>query len=250
MQQIKVCANMRKTFQRLRAMVAAEDLKRCRELYATASQFCSKLDKIVYPLLSNDEVVRWMHFDPFEGSQRVKKISEDAWGKSTVSSLLGKKAHSQWSAILGEAIARELYLLNSHQQTTLIPQPEVAVPAESSVHTLDWAVVVNGGLDRLVEVKCGSYNTRGTAWQKIYGVPILYKSVPAVVKCPIDICIIAGQERIIRLESGMGRKHADFNFIGATEILRAIVTQQQPQTMQKLKHRYNTRLSAKLYGNI
>lgn len=248
MQRIKVCSKMRKAFQKLRAVAAAEDDKRSREFYVRASEFCNQLDKTTYPLLSNDEVLRWMHFDPFEGNQRARKLSEDTWGKSAVLRLLGKKVNSQWSAILGEAIARELYLL-TNQQKTLIPQPEVAVPTESAIYTLDWAVATGGKLEKLVEVKCGSYNTRGTAWQKIYGVPTLYKSVSSIVNCPIDICIIAGQERIIRLQSGMGRKHANFNFIGATEILRAVVAPTTP-SVEKLKRRYNTRLSVKLYGVI
>lgn len=227
--EFKVSTEERRAFQRNKARFAAADAKRSREWYEQALDYSKTLDSRKFPLLTNEEILRWMHFNMFEGRGRARKISEDAWGVAIVGEILGKKVGTQWSAILGEAIARELYSLVM-PGGNLIPQPEFSDKKHFTVHTLDWAIEVDGRLAKLVEVKCGSYNTSGTACQKTYAVPRLYEHVPEIAGSSVDICVVGGQERITRLDQhllesvpeGIIRTASPddrFTYIGATEIL-------------------------------
>lgn len=231
--EFKVSTEKRRAFQIKKARFAAADGKRAREWYEQALDNSKTLDSHKFPLLTNEEVLRWMHFNMFEGRGRAKKISEDAWGIAIVHEILGKKVGTQWSAILGEAIARELYSLII-PDAILVPQPEFSDEKHFVVHTLDWAIQVNGRLTKLVEVKCGSYNTSGTACQKTYAVPRLYENVPEIAGSSIDICVVGGQERITRLDQHLLESVPEgitrilspdnrFTYIGATEILHKYI---------------------------
>lgn len=120
--------------------------------------------------LKNPEIINWLHANPFINIQNKKfrKIAEDSWGRIIV----GKNT-CQWTTPLSEGIFKE-YLKRSGQ--TLLTNNFGNFITDKAVY----------------KVKCRSWNTSGTAGDKILAVP--YK-LPQVLEKPVYIVLMAYQEK-------------------------------------------------------
>ena len=109
----------------------------------------------------------------------MSKIQENEWGRALVEQYRPKKSKAKaWSGILGEQLIRELY-------------PDGWSPVKLGGFKPDWETK-----DFLIEVKTQSWFTKGTAGEKILGVPVKYRNLPALYKKPLVIVCFARAESI------------------------------------------------------
>lgn len=190
-------------------------------------------------LLRQENVVRWILGDlsflavsgePPNKSKRAAeyKKKEDEWGRLVAGTrrpdLVMK---GQWTNVFGEYLCEELCVLCGARDVTRPSRKEHFCP-DLEIH------------DAIIEVKTGTYNTSGTASEKILGCPFKYADVPILYGKPLFIVCIGGAERICRENYGnlagtamctpQKRKFLDFfrecgiRYIGATDVLRALIS--------------------------
>ena len=125
-------------------------------------------------MLSNQTVHSWLL-----GNVKMSKIQENEWGRALVAPYRPKNSKAEaWSGILGEQLIREVYLDGWN-------------PVKLNGHKPDWETK-----DCIIEVKTQSWFTPGTAGEKIFGVPVKYRNLPALYNKPLVIVCFARAESI------------------------------------------------------
>ena len=162
----------------------------------TKIEACEFKDNI--RLLCNEQIVHWIigHYEFLfhkrgldqiqikkEYNKKLKEL-EDAWGNEMRNKYFAKEKTGQWTTLVGERIASELYYLQGYSNK----KPKRFEHFEPD---LDCDQLI-------VEVKTQTYFTTGTAGEKILGVPFKYAAVPRIYKKDLQIICIAGAEKLGR----------------------------------------------------
>ena len=125
-------------------------------------------------MLSNQTVRSWLL-----GNVKMSKSQENEWGRALVETYRPKKSKAKaWSGILGEELIKELY-------------PYGWKPVKLGGFKPDWETD-----DFIIEVKTQSWFTKGTAGEKILGVPVKYRNLPAMYNKPLVIVCFGRAESI------------------------------------------------------
>lgn len=162
-------------------------------------------------LLSNPEVIQWINgdlsflnkqnepegdtFSNGKGISKKKtidqmKILEDLWGQATMKTIRPDLTlDKQWTNRFGEYLIEEYYL----SQGVAITKP----PKKNGFQP-DWETD-----EFIIEVKTQTYNTTGTAGEKILGTPFKYCEIPELYNKPLKIIVIGGAERECRGHFGI-----------------------------------------------
>ena len=135
-------------------------------------------------LLANKEVIRWLYGDLSFLSKQTQKDEND-WGmkiiKAAVPDLKSKK---QWTNAFGEAIVKELATLL--KETVKKPETKNHLQPDFELN------------DTIIEVKCGTFFTNGTAHEKIMGSAIKYAEVPKLYNKDLVILCVGNAEKLAR----------------------------------------------------
>jgi hypothetical protein len=125
-------------------------------------------------MLSNQSVRSWLL-----GNVKMSKIQENEWGRALVEAYRPKKSKAKaWSGVLGEQLIREVY-------------PDGWKPVKLGGFKPDWETK-----DFIIEVKTQSWFTKGTAGEKILGVPVKYRNLPDLYNKPLVIVCFGRAESI------------------------------------------------------
>lgn len=125
-------------------------------------------------MLSNQTVRSWLL-----GNVKMSKIQENEWGRALVAPYRPKNSKAEaWSGVLGEQLIKEMY-------------PDGWKPVKLNGHKPDWETK-----DCIIEVKTQSWFTPGTAGEKILGVPVKYRNLPALYNKPLVIVCFGKAESI------------------------------------------------------
>ena len=125
-------------------------------------------------MISDQAVRSWLL-----GNVKMSKSQENEWGRALVEPYRPKNSKANaWSGVLGEQLIREVY-------------PDGWTPAKLDGFKPDWETK-----DCIIEVKTQSWFTPGTAGEKIFGVPIKYRNVPALYNKPLVIVCFGRAESI------------------------------------------------------
>ena len=130
--------------------------------------------------LNEPKVIDWLFYNPYKNipiSQRQKL--ENEWGKRIVN-----HNSCQWTTELSETIAKELLTLYGYN-----PIKKTYRTSEGKKITPDLETE-----DAIYEIKCRTWNTTGTAGEKILGVPYKYAELPRISGKPLIIVLMAFQE--------------------------------------------------------
>lgn len=191
-------------------------------------------DKIV--LLKQRTVVQWLFGDLSflpeidkknkTADEAKLKLLEDAWGQNILKLRRPDLTlDKQWTNKFGEHICEEIYCLLGYTVSKPLKKEHLQPDSEVS--------------DAIIEAKCGTYHTSGTAGEKILGVPFKYAEVPRLYGKPLKILCMGGAEKICRNSYGNlpGQKCSvekqeilDFHkrrgaeFVGATDLLIRVST--------------------------
>jgi hypothetical protein len=174
-------------------------------------------------LLKKKEVVQWLCGDLSFLHIRNKEC-EDAWGKNVMKERRPDLTlEKQWTNKFGEHLCEEIYTLLGENVKRPIKQNGCQPDLE--INSL------------IIEVKTGTYFTRGTAGEKILGCPFKYCEVPEVYEKPLKIVCIGGAEKACREQYGNlpGSKSSsqktkflnffrdnNIEYIGFTDLLRGL----------------------------
>jgi hypothetical protein len=129
--------------------------------------------------LKNLEVIEWLYKNPYKNHPcKQRQIKENTWGKNT-----SKYIGNRWTTNFSESIFNEFLKIRKEksQRITYRINNKKITPD----FTTDKAVY---------EIKCRTWNTQGTAGEKILGVPYKYCDIPIISKKPLFIVLMAFQE--------------------------------------------------------
>lgn len=186
-------------------------------------------------LLRSREVIMWLFGDLSYLSPIVKKnktrdteeykLLEDAWGQEILKTRRPDlKLDKQWTTKFGEHICEELCIL--------MDKP-FKKPATINHYSPDIETD-----DTMFEVKTQTFNTTGTAGEKILGAPFKYAEVPSLYGKKLVILCIGGAEKMCREQYGNlcgdkcspqkqvildTFKSLQIEYIGATDVLKSLV---------------------------
>lgn len=186
-------------------------------------------------LLRNPEVIMWLYgnlsyLPSIEEKNKSKdtaqyKILEDEWGQKTLKTRRPDlKLAKQWTGPFGEHICAELCMLMGK---------DVSKPTTKNHYSPDIETD-----DAIFEAKAGTFNTTGTAGEKILGTPFKYAEVPVLYEKKLFILCMGGAEKVCREQYGnlAGDKCSPqkqvildtfkslrIEYIGATDILKSII---------------------------
>lgn len=189
-------------------------------------------------LLRKKEVVQWIFGDlsflpsiikKNKTSDKEKnKILEDKWGQNILKTRRPDlKLDKQWTNKFGEHLCEEIFNLIGK---------DVWKPTKKEHYQPDSEVD-----DAIIEVKTGTFNTEGTAGEKILGCPFKYAEIPDLYSKTLKILCIGGAEHICREQYGnldgaksskQKKKFLEFfkenriEYIGATDILKEFLSSQ------------------------
>lgn len=187
-------------------------------------------------LLRNKEVLQWIFGDlsflpDIEKKNKTKdtqtlKALEDIWGQNVARSHRPDlKLDKQWTTTFGQQVCHEIYTLigktckNPRKKENFQPDKETE--------------------DEIIEVKTQTYNTTGTAGEKILGVPYKYRKIPELYGKPLKILTIGCAEKecrdkysifsetndILAKEFLTFYKSKNIEYIAATDLLRTYLMQ-------------------------
>lgn len=144
-------------------------------------------------LLNNLEVIRWC----YENSTSVKrenfktqKLFKEAQKKEEVSwgnSVIGTTKSKQWTTKLCENLVREGLIQLGRKNVTVTTKKKSSIRNKKYDPDLECDEYV-------YEVKGRSWNTSGTAGEKILGVPLKYGELPRLYHKPLQIILVGYQE--------------------------------------------------------
>ena len=186
-------------------------------------------------LVKEPEVIRWLFGDlsflpEIEKKNKAKdtqkyKVLEDEWGQNMLEKRRPDlKKHGQWTTKLGEHLTEELLILMGKTPTN--PRKINGYAPDTEVEDAIW------------EAKAQTFNTTGTAGEKILGVPFKYADVPELYGKPLKILCIGCAEKVCREHYGnldgdksteKKRRFIEFykqngiEWVGATELIEQII---------------------------
>lgn len=178
-------------------------------------------------LLKNFEVIQWLYGD-LSFLKDDASETEKNWGCAVLEGVIKTRSpKGQWSGPFGEKILEEIFLIQGIPSTKITKKNKMSVE-EPDRETLDF----------LYEVKTQSYNTSGTAGEKIFSVPFKYAELPEVYGKPLKIVCFGGAEKFLRSRLPLGEKNYDsqklkflefykaqkIEFVSGTELLKEILT--------------------------
>jgi hypothetical protein len=135
-------------------------------------------------LLANKEVIRWLYGDLSFLPKQTQKEEND-WGMKFIKSVIPDlKSKKQWTNAFGEAIVKELATLI--KETAKKPEPKNHLQPDFELS------------DTVIEVKCGTFFTNGTAHEKIMGCAIKYAEVPKLYGKELAILCVGNAEKLAR----------------------------------------------------
>tara|TARA_Y100000389_G_C17440900_1_gene508485 strand:- start:793 stop:1506 length:714 start_codon:yes stop_codon:yes gene_type:complete len=203
-------------------------LKKCNRLLKIEAihKFIITLDNNEIVLLKDKEILMWIYgvlsflgnVDEMKGMTKTQKqeylrLKENEWGRGKTGST------NLWSGKFGEIICKELYILQGY---TVVRQKKV------KEFRLDLYIEE---LDKYIEVKTGTYFTPGTAWEKIYGIPMKYSDIekPLLIICLGDVEKRA-KSNIINIKNSKRKDmlkycydYMDINYVCITQLLEELV---------------------------
>jgi hypothetical protein len=178
-------------------------------------------DTIKY--LKSPEVIKWLFGTKiFTGTNiTTRQKLENQWGGE----IIGRPI-KQWTTELGECCVKEILILLGHslQKVTTVNH-----------HRID--IITN---THIVEVKTKTYNTNGTAGERLLAVPFKYIDLPDIYNKPLWIVCVAKNEVDSRNNYGnlpgpvlsnskkLQKKYKDFKtddnieFIGLTDLMNQL----------------------------
>lgn len=198
------------------------------------------IDKWANPdirLLRDPNVVQWLFGDltflpeiektgkKKEYHEQLKNV-EDTWGRATMKLRRPDlKLEKQWTNKFGEHICEEIYTLHGK----VVKKPVIMENYQPDLEVDD----------AIIEAKAQTFNTNGTAGEKIMGVPFKYADIPELHgDKPLKVVCMGGAEQVCREDYGNlpGPKCSDkkkrflefyrenhIEFIGATDLLLALI---------------------------
>lgn len=198
----------------------------------------TRISNIVDPriiLLRSLEVIMWLHGDLSYLPTIVKKnksrdteqykILEDAWGQETLRKRRPDlKLDKQWTNKFGEHVCEELCLLMGKQFNKPITRNHYSPDIETD--------------DTMFEAKAQTFNTTGTAGEKILGTPFKYAEVPDLYGKKLIILCMGGAEKLCREQYGNlpgdkcspqkqvildTFKSLGIEYMGATDVLKTLI---------------------------
>jgi len=195
--------------------------------YSTVSKIKQLVErkKKIYNLefLSKQNVVEWLFGDP-KFVKSLTKEKEDRWGRE----LIGYNTN-QWTTRLGENVLKEILLL-SGDAPQRIKTPLKGMNAKKLLPDFETQ-------DALYENKARTYQTTGTAGEKILGTPLKYCECYKLYKKPLNIICMAYQEKeadesfhLFTPKSAELKKLLDFyekefniKYVKATDMLKKLI---------------------------
>jgi hypothetical protein len=132
--------------------------------------------------VENKDVRNWLECNPYRAlkNQILRKKAEDSWGKTVT----GKNS-VQWTTTLSETIFQEYLQTTNNKIIKKIYKSSEGKKLKPDFET-EKAVY---------EIKCRTWNTTGTAGEKILGVPYKYSELPRLSGKPLYIVLMAYQEK-------------------------------------------------------
>lgn len=131
-----------------------------------------------FKYINKKDVLQWL----FQNIHNEKE-DEDKWGQSIIQC---NKKNTQYTTKLGEGIVGEIL-----EYLKLGPKSKTKKKlADGQNVEPDW--IANDGV---YECKTRTWNTPGTAGEKIFGTPYKYAEVPKLYNKPLYIVCIAFQEK-------------------------------------------------------
>jgi hypothetical protein len=185
-------------------------------------------------LLQIKEVVQWLFGDlsflaPAQNNLMGYKLAEDEWGRKAIKCRRPDfKSQRQWTSMLGEHVVDEIYQLCRLKTYSPLTLNHLKPDLETD--------------EFIIEVKTGSFFTRGTANEKILGSPFKYANVPVIYNKPLVIVCVGGAEAVCRNSYGNLRgkasdtckdKFVEFykqnliEYTGATDLVETIFRREQ-----------------------
>ena len=134
------------------------------------------------------------------------------------------KPNGQWTTCFGQQLAEEILFL--HGKTVSKPPKINGYEPDRQTDEFIW------------EVKTETYNTTGTAGEKILGCPFKYAEVPRLYGKPLRIIVLGGAEKECREEYGNlpGEKCSEekkafleffksrqIEYVAATDLLKSLI---------------------------
>lgn len=195
--------------------------------YSTVSKIKQLVErkKKIYNLefLSKQNVVEWLFGDP-KFVKSLTKEKEDRWGRE----LIGYNTN-QWTTRLGENVLKEILLL-SGDAPQRIKTPLKGMNSKKLLPDFETQ-------DALYENKARTYQTTGTAGEKILGTPLKYCECYKLYKKPLNIICMAYQEKeadesfhLFSPKSAELKKLLDFyetefniKYVKATDLLKKLI---------------------------
>lgn len=144
-------------------------------------------------LLDNLEVIKWCYEGITDNSLRnttdkrklaISKKIEDEWGNQ----IIREKNNGQWTTRLCEGVVKEALIQLGRKNVS-----NTTTSKRSSLRDKKYNPDLECD-DFVYEVKGRSWNTSGTAGEKILGVPLKYGEVPRLYKKPLQIILVGYQE--------------------------------------------------------
>lgn len=122
-----------------------------------------------------------------EQSKKIKKrndnykLREDIWGRNIMRTIRPDlKLEKQWTNLFGKYIVKEYF-----ENINMI----IKYPKKINGYMPDFEID-----NYIIEVKCGTYFTEGTAHEKILGTPFKYCEIPKLYNKPLLIICIGKAE--------------------------------------------------------
>ena len=131
--------------------------------------------------LKDEDVLRWLRQNPFRHitSQKIRKEAEDSWGKK----VSGKKS-VQWTTELSQDILKEYLTYKGFDVYKKKYKSKDGKTLDPDFETEDC----------IYECKCRTWNTSGTAGEKILGTPFKYCELPEISGKRLNIVLMGYQE--------------------------------------------------------
>ena len=199
-------------------------------------EYVSKVDNPEIVLIRKKEVVQWLYGDlsflPDVSAIKTKKkqkaqnkVNEDLWGRAIMKSVRPDLTlDKQWTNLFGQIICKELYTMAGKKVTK---------NKKKKNYDPDWECESD-----MLEAKAGTFNTGGTAGEKILGCPFKYAEIPELFGKPLKILCMGHAEKECREKFGnltgdkcvpQKKKFLDFfrengiEYVGATELMRSLI---------------------------
>ena len=140
------------------------------------SKQCSNTYTVIYiitnvklKLLMDVNVVKWLRYDLSFLDQQTQQ-EENKWGRKLCNN------NKNWTTCFSEQVVKEVFA------ALLI---KLKRPLTIQGHRPDFE-----SNDSIIEVKCGTYLTPGTAHEKILGTPFKYNQVPKLYGKKLQIVLV------------------------------------------------------------